>query len=130
MLLEAAAQGGGKPVPLPLGRDAAGVLRLDWVPLLDRLLDATVSSQTRAADFHATLVEAALAQAQAIRKTLPFDMVGLTGGVFQNRRLSEAFGVRFAAAGLDLHLAREVPVNDAGLAFGQIIEYAALVGGN
>ena len=114
-----------KAVPLPLLRDDAGLLRLDWAPLLPRLMDDSVSAGQRAADFHASLAEAALAQALAIRDEVPYAGVGLTGGVFQNRRLAEAFLARFAAAGLAVRLGAAVPVNDAGLSFGQLVEVAA-----
>jgi hydrogenase maturation protein HypF len=79
----------------------------------------------RAADFHATLAEAAAAQAQALRERHRFDAVGLTGGVFQNRRLVEQLLPRLAQRGLAGWLPRQLPVNDGGLSFGQVVECAA-----
>ncbi|MDE2093251.1 MAG: carbamoyltransferase HypF [Burkholderiales bacterium] len=115
----------GTATPLPQHCDAHGVWRIDWRPLLDRLLDTTVAPPRRAADFHATLAQAALAQAQRLHEHAAFEAVGLGGGVFQNRLLCDEFAQRFGAAGFELHLPGVVPVNDAGLAFGQVVEAAA-----
>ena len=49
--------------------------------------------------------------------------VGLSGGVFQNRLLAEAAIERLESAGFQVHLPQRVPVNDAGLSFGQVIEF-------
>ncbi len=57
----------------------------------------------------------------------PFDAVGLTGGVFQNRLLAERVIALLAACGIAAHLPETVPANDGGLAFGQIVEAAALL---
>ncbi len=127
MLLEALAQAGGagQAIPLPMADDVRGVLRIDWAPLLDRLRDAQRPAAARAADFHATLAEAAAAQAAVLLERHGFDAVGLTGGVFQNRRLVEQLLPRLARRGLAAWLPRQGPVNDGGLAFGQVVEFAA-----
>ncbi|OYW35427.1 MAG: hypothetical protein B7Z35_15330, partial [Hydrogenophilales bacterium 12-61-10] len=49
--------------------------------------------------------------------------VGLTGGVFQNRVLAETAIGLLERAGFSTHLPQRVPVNDAGLSFGQVIEF-------
>jgi hydrogenase maturation protein HypF len=49
--------------------------------------------------------------------------VGLSGGVFQNRLLTEQACRLLQAAGLDVCLPEHIPVNDAGISFGQVIEY-------
>jgi hydrogenase maturation protein HypF len=49
--------------------------------------------------------------------------IGLSGGVFQNRRLTEQACRLLQAAGLDVWLPEHIPVNDAGISFGQVIEY-------
>jgi hydrogenase maturation protein HypF len=51
--------------------------------------------------------------------------VGLTGGVFQNRRLTERALARLAAAGFECHLPQRLPVNDAGISLGQVAEFLA-----
>ncbi len=121
----AAQAGPGIALSLPMRDDAQGVCRIDWAPLVAHLLDAARTPGQRAADFHATLAEAALGQALRIRRHTGFDAVGLCGGVFQNRVLCATIAARFAASGIEVHLAEKIPTNDAGLAFGQIVEYAA-----
>lgn len=114
-----------RALELPLRTDAQGIVRLDWAPLLAHLTDHSRCASERAADFHASLAEAAAAQASALRERFVFDAVALTGGVFQNRVLCEEVLARLARRGFDVHLPATVPVNDAGLAFGQVVEYAA-----
>lgn len=123
MRLEAIASGDGDAVPLPLERDAAGIWRSDWAPLLPILADTTRPPSERAARFHISLAQALVDQAQQLRAQTGIDCVGLTGGVFQNRLLAEAVIARLDAAGFRVHLPRRLPVNDAGLSFGQIIEF-------
>jgi hydrogenase maturation protein HypF len=50
--------------------------------------------------------------------------IALSGGVFQNRLLVELCVERLESAGFNVHIPESVPVNDAGLSYGQIIEYA------
>jgi hydrogenase maturation protein HypF len=52
--------------------------------------------------------------------------VGLSGGVFQNRRLSERVVEKLQGEGIEVRLHRELPANDGGLCFGQVIEAMAL----
>ncbi len=125
MWLEAAATD-ARPVSLPLTRDDAGVWRTDWEPLLEPLLDTQRAPGERAALFHATLAQAALAQARAIRAETGITRIGLTGGVFQNRRLTEALAHLAEADGFTVDLPRKLPCNDAGLSFGQLIEAACM----
>ena len=51
--------------------------------------------------FHATLAQAALEQARALRAETGISRIGLTGGVFQNRRLTE--GLAHLADGRRIH---------------------------
>lgn len=109
--------------PLPLRRDATGLWRTDWAPLLDMLRDASQPVEERAARFHASLAAALVAQAETLRAATGCVDVGLTGGVFQNRLLSEWTLAALAQAGFRAHLPSRMPVNDAGLALGQVMEY-------
>jgi hydrogenase maturation protein HypF len=68
------------------------------------------------------MAQSLLDQALKIRERTPFDAVGLSGGVFQNRRLTERVVDLLTARGIDVRLHREVPANDGGLSFGQVIE--------
>jgi len=64
-------------------------------------------------------------QALALRQRYPFDAVGLSGGVFQNRRLTEGVVTKLDQQGFDARLHRDLPASDGGLCFGQIIEATA-----
>ncbi len=124
MRLEAEASSASGPViGLPLQRDAAGVWRTDWAPLLPMLGDNAVPLAERASRFHLSLAQALVEQARQLRAQTGIQSVGLTGGVFQNRVLAEAAVTRLEAAGFKIHLPQRVPVNDAGLSFGQVIEF-------
>jgi hydrogenase maturation protein HypF len=124
MRLEAtAANFEGEVVSLPLARDPLGVCRTDWAPLLPMLTEPTRPVAERAASFHLSLAQALVEQAQQLRAQTGIQSVGLTGGVFQNRLLAEAAIDRLQAAGFAVYLPQRVPVNDAGLSFGQVIEF-------
>ncbi len=114
---------GGTAIPLPLERDPAGIWRSDWAPLLPMLTDPTRAVAERAASCHLSLAQTLAEQAQQLRAQTGIQSVGLSGGVFQNRLLAEAVIDRLQAAGFAAHLPQRVPVNDAGLSFGQVIEF-------
>lgn len=110
-------------VPLSVSRDAFGVWRTDWSPLLTMLTDDTRPAAERAASFHLSLAHALLEQAFILRAKTGISAVGLTGGVFQNRLLVETVMPLLENAGFSAHLPQQLPVNDAGLSFGQVIEF-------
>ena len=85
------------------------------------------SMSERAGMFHASLVEMLLAQARAVRAEHGISMLGLTGGVFQNRVLCERVLSSAQREGFTVHIPERLPCNDAGLSFGQIIEAGARV---
>jgi hydrogenase maturation protein HypF len=129
MALEAIAAGGwDDAVALPLACRADGVLEADWATLVPLLRDAALSPARRAAAFHASMARALVDQAVAVRAAHGAFAVGLGGGVFQNRRLSEMALSALADSGFRAYLPVAVPCNDAGLSFGQLIEAAALAG--
>jgi hydrogenase maturation protein HypF len=123
MRLEAIATPDVDPVALPLERDAGGIWRSDWAPLLPMLADPSRPLAERAACFHHSLAQALVDQARRLREETGLDHVGLTGGVFQNRLLAESVIGRLHSAGFQVHLPQRLPVNDAGLSFGQVIEF-------
>jgi hydrogenase maturation protein HypF len=130
MELEHVARDGCDFVSLPLAADCAGVLRSDWAPLVNVLADEGLGVEQRAGIFHESMAQALLDQALALRQRSRFEAVGLSGGVFQNRRLVERVVAKLAAEGLEVRLHREVPANDGGLCFGQIIEATAKTNDN
>lgn len=119
----AASHSNAHALALPLERASHGVWRTDWAPLLPMLADNARPVAERAFSFHLSLAQALLEQAQQLRTQTGVQTVGLTGGVFQNRVLAEAAISRLEAAGFIVHLPQRVPVNDAGLSFGQVIEF-------
>jgi hydrogenase maturation protein HypF len=124
MKLEAlATQATDDTVALPLTRDPDGIWRSDWAPLLPLLADAARPASERAASFHLSLAHTLVDQARRLRDETGSTAVGLTGGVFQNRLLAEAATSALEAAGFAVCLPRRLPVNDAGLSFGQIVEH-------
>ncbi|MDE8349546.1 MAG: carbamoyltransferase HypF [Acidocella sp.] len=121
-LLEACA-GAVEPTPGLDLIDGDGVLEADWAGLVPHLLDASLPADRRAARFHGALVQTALDIARASRITHGTTDVGLAGGVFQNRLLTESLLVMLQADGFTTHLGNAIPCNDAGLSYGQVIEF-------
>lgn len=123
MLLEAAAKGDAEPIELPLSEEN-GLLVGDWTPLLHALRQDDVPVSQRAMQFHVTLAQCLVAIARRIHEQSPFDSIGLTGGVFQNKLLAEMTLQKLIESGFDAHMPQRIPCNDGGLALGQLIEAA------
>lgn len=126
MLLEAIGQRNGIPVELPLSRDEDGLLMADWEPLLDILMNEIRPVADRSTIFHASMAETILQQARQARTVHGINEIGLSGGVFQNRVLTELAVALLENDEFSVTLPETVPVNDAGISFGQVIEYAAI----
>jgi len=127
MELEHCAADGCEALSLPLSDDGHGVFRSDWAPLLDVLTDRNLKPEIRAGIFHETMAQAVVDQALRLSDDTKFDAIGLSGGVFQNRRLTERVSEKLLALGMEVRLHCEVPANDGGLCFGQVIEASALM---
>lgn len=112
------------PLPLPLRLREDGVLESDWQPLLVMLRDEKIGAAQRGGMFHATLAHAALQQARQLREQHGEFSVGLSGGVFQNRLLTEHLIALLEADGFTVCLARHAPYNDGGICYGQLVEAA------
>lgn len=125
MLLESLCAAPAAAIDLPLLRDATGILRSDWEPLLDVIADNNRSRAARAEVFHSSMAQVVLRQAQKIREQHDVSYVGLCGGVFQNRVLTEQAAELLRHDAFDVVLPRSLPCNDAGLSFGQAAELAA-----
>ena len=125
MWLEAASSDFPQPsIALPLSRNAEHCWLSDWQPLVTLLQDKTLSLGARSACFHASLAIALVEQAKHIRDERGSFVVGLSGGVFQNKRLTELTMSLLQQAGFNVYVSERIPGNDAGLSFGQIIEVA------
>ncbi|MBU1215390.1 MAG: carbamoyltransferase HypF [Gammaproteobacteria bacterium] len=122
MLLEQCAAGVAEAIVLPLNEDAQGVLVIDWQPLLAAMLRKEIPVATRAMTFHRSLARSIVMQAQRLHAQQPFDAVGLSGGVFQNKLLAELALEGLQQAGFDAYLPQQIPCNDGGIALGQLME--------
>jgi hydrogenase maturation protein HypF len=125
MAVEAFATEAANATALPLSERTDGVLEADWEPLVHSLLDARVTPGRRSATMHACLALTLVSQAIALKKRHGPFAVGLSGGVFQNRRLASLSLRGLKEAGFRAYLPLRIPCNDAGLSFGQVTEAAA-----
>jgi len=125
MQLETMSRRARHPVYLPLGRGANNVLQSDWEPLLDVIADQGRDPAERAEIFHASLAQLIVQQACRVRHQHDIDQVGLCGGVFQNRVLTEQAIDALQRRGFAVYLPEQLPVNDAALCYGQAAHIAA-----
>jgi hydrogenase maturation protein HypF len=123
MRLEASAEAGRTLGALPLVMSNESPLLIDWQPLLPLLLDEEIAVAQRAGEFHQILAETIAAVALHARQHRAIHTVGLCGGVFQNRLLCELASDKLHRLGFEVMLSRQIPCNDGGIAFGQIIDY-------
>jgi hydrogenase maturation protein HypF len=118
-----------EPYPWPFARRAGDALPTwDHAPLLAAVLEdveAGVAGSVVARRFHEALAAGVVDAALALRPTHPFEVLALSGGVFQNRLLVERVVVRAAAHDLSVWRNRAVPANDGGVSLGQAALAAA-----
>ena len=123
--LEAAAA--GQPLAGPGGFEldvveGPGGILLDPAPLLATVVAesaAGTSAGEISAGFHAGLGRGAAAAAVRAAAANGLDTVALSGGVFQNARLTEVVVTELEAAGLRVLVHRLLPPNDGGVSVGQ-----------
>jgi len=92
---------------------------IDWSPLVEGVLAdlaAGVSTAEIAATFHNWLLALIVRLAEQAR----IEQVVLSGGCFQNRRLLEGAIGQLRKAGFHPYWSRQIPLNDGGIALGQI----------
>ncbi len=118
--------GAHEPYPIGLAADAvdgvAGGLVIDpRETILAVMADlATGASAARVAGrFHATIAGVTVQACARAAGGAGTDLVVLSGGVFQNRRLLEAVAAGLGDAGLRVLFPQRLPANDGGIAFGQ-----------
>jgi hydrogenase maturation protein HypF len=112
------------PLELPSALATVGALgpahEIDLRPLLRAVLSDVlggVSPGLISARFHRSIVEATAAVTVRVLQETGLRRAVLSGGSFQNRLLEQGVLDRLGPAALAM--AREVPVNDGGLALGQ-----------
>lgn len=125
MMLEALCRHSAPAIEMNLEESDDGVLRLDWQPLLAVLGDSTLEQTRRAEIFHASMAAAIVRQAEVARGRYGVKQIGLCGGVFQNRFLTEQTLTLLEKRGFDVYLPQVLPCNDAALSYGQAAEVAA-----
>jgi hydrogenase maturation protein HypF len=92
----------------------------DWSPLVSDLMQdlrAGMPVSRIAARFHNALVNWIVNVAEQVKEK----QVVLSGGVFQNRYLTERAAAVLEARGFLVHTHRQVPPNDGGIALGQAV---------
>jgi len=129
MCLEAQARPQGEFPRLPVIADDAGLPRIDWSPLLGWCSDERRSIPERASAVHLSLADAICGVAERERSRSGAGIVGLTGGVFQNRVLAELAASGLEQRGFRVLLPGRIPCNDGGLAYGQVAEHLGRVAG-
>jgi hydrogenase maturation protein HypF len=99
-----------------------GSWQLDPAPLVRAVVEgraAAADPALVAASFHRGLAEGTVDVATRIAGARGLDTVALSGGVFQNARLTELVVQGLEAAGLRVLVHRLVPPNDGGISLGQ-----------
>ena len=98
-------------------------LQLDFSPMFVEILqeiNSAVETSVIAHRFHQTVASAATDVCQRIAAATGLDRIILSGGVFQNRLLSEMIYTALTDRGLQVFTHRLVPPNDGGIALGQV----------
>ena len=122
MAVEFAAERAGASADLPeaIVREEAGLLILDWRPMVAGLIEARArgaAPEALAAAWHEGLAASIIAVARRIGR----ERVVLSGGCFQNALLTEMTIERLREAGFVPFWHRRIPPNDGGLAVGQAL---------
>jgi hydrogenase maturation protein HypF len=84
-------------------------------------LEKGIDRSRISAKFHNTLVKMGVSLCKRIREHEGPDQVALSGGVFQNRLLSERMKAALEESGFKVLVHRQVPCNDGGLSLGQAV---------
>jgi hydrogenase maturation protein HypF len=125
MKLEAVADPGERgEYPVDIRTDV-----VSFRPMFEQAVREVLSglpASTLSARFHNTLVRTVLEMAVRIREETALQQVVLAGGTFQNRILSEGIESGLESLGFQVFRASRVPVNDQGIALGQLAIAAAI----
>ena len=122
--LEALAERGTPSDPYPYLVHSAEVHRLDFLPMIAAICGDLAKERERAdiaRAFHHTVARGVLEVCGRIRQESGQSRVVLSGGVFQNRLLTEEVAQLLGEGGFEPYCHRLVPPNDGGLALGQAV---------
>ncbi len=128
--LEAVAAGAPAPDDYEVDIHGGDLLELDPSPLVARIVaerDRGTATAIVAAGFHASLGRAVAEAAAALARAHGLDTVALSGGVFQNARLTHHVETGLRVRGLDVLVHEHLPPNDGGVSVGQAAVAAASV---
>lgn len=96
---------------------------LDFRTMFEGILNDLLKGTDKAliaAKFHNTLCETLFYYGRQAVRNEGTNSIILTGGVFQNRRLSGMLREKFENNGITVHMPEMLPCNDGGIAAGQI----------
>ena len=102
----------------------ADILECDVEYLLRAMADDAIrgtSSNKLSARFHNSMADLIVKTVRRISGGSSSNMVGLTGGCFQNKRLTELTADKLQKAGFNVLRHGAVPVNDGGIGIGQAV---------
>jgi len=123
--LEALAESGDTKEMYPFeSGEAGGTIEVDFRPMFRRLVGEVRDGKPPAAmarAFHNTVAAVVGRVCEALRAGSGLDRVVLSGGVFQNKLLSEGVFDLLTGRNFKVFIHRLVPPNDGGLALGQAI---------
>ncbi|MEP7287831.1 MAG: carbamoyltransferase HypF [Chloroflexota bacterium] len=97
---------------------------IEWRSVIEGILDDLINGLTTrevATTFHNSLVEMMVKVALTVAAENQVEQVVLSGGCFQNKRLLEKGICRLREAGLQPYWSQKIPINDGGIALGQIV---------
>ncbi len=121
--LEQLANSSPAPYEFALHRTDAGLI-IDPAPVIAAIvsdLASDVEPGAVAAGFHVAVANVVTATCTELRLDGATNTVALTGGVFQNRRLTELVVEQLRLADFDVLRHRQVPPNDGGVSLGQVV---------
>lgn len=107
-------------LPVRAGQDAMGPLIVDWKPALESAL-ADISNRAEPGAISEALHKGLAASIAEVACLTRQKRVVLTGGCFQNARLTEATVAALREAGCEPIWHRRIPPNDGGIALGQAV---------
>lgn len=121
-LAEGAEDDEGENYPYSIAHRGEAPFQLDFSPMFSKILSdikCGIQNSVIAHRFHQTVAAAAAAACLQVSGVTGLDRVILSGGVFQNRLLTEMIYTALTGKGLNVFTHRLVPPNDGGIALGQ-----------
>lgn len=124
MMLEANANGkAGLSYPIEVRRQG-NMNIFNWGPMFRSMAEDVrkgIGVTTISQNFHETLAQLILHVAEMARQEKGLNNVCLSGGVFQNKVLTERAVYLLKCSGFDVFTHNRLPSNDGGLSLGQLI---------